>query len=212
LIDGISNGSEDLNLWLPSGFRIGYVGKQYDPKDDKKVIESDSTLSSWYRGKRYGFAQQSVYVPLLEKYCQKFERNETIPLTDSNFKLHQDGGGSISIKVLTKDENQNIVGLSGSKRANWSGYKIDIDYSSAHTYLLSYQLRVNQGTLYTIGGHNASFYTEMEVRHGDKIYKTSSSYVDFGNNGLAVGQTIEVFVRYNKFVPETTDWSPYIFI
>lgn len=205
------NDAEELNLWLPKNFRIGVPGINRDAHGNL-THNDDSTLSSWYRGKRYGFAQQSVYVPLLERYCQKFERNETIPLTDSNFKLHQDGGGSISIKVLTKDENQNIVGLSGSKRANWSGYKIDIDYSSAHTYLLSYKLKVNQGTLYTIGGHNASFYTEMEVRHDDKTYKTSSSYVDFGNNGLAVGQTIEVFVRYNKFVPETTDWSPYIFI
>ena len=34
--------------------------------------KTDSTLSSWYRGARYGFAQQSVYVPALKKYCNKF--------------------------------------------------------------------------------------------------------------------------------------------
>jgi hypothetical protein len=43
---------KQLGLWLPSGFTIGDVGAKEGDANDK-----DSYLSSWYRGKRYGFAQ-----------------------------------------------------------------------------------------------------------------------------------------------------------
>jgi hypothetical protein len=79
------NGSDELDLYLPTGFSLGvYAYKDGDSSD------KDSYLSSWYRGKRYGFAQQSIYVPLLEKYCQKFKKNNTqIILTPgSNIALH----------------------------------------------------------------------------------------------------------------------------
>jgi hypothetical protein len=39
---------------------------------DNKI---DTTISSWYRGYRYGYAQQSKYIPLLERYCGLYEHN-----------------------------------------------------------------------------------------------------------------------------------------
>lgn len=62
-----------LELYLPEGWKIGDVGKKWD---NGMLLDGDSTLSSWYRGDRYGYAQQAIYVPLLEKYCQKFSRLE----------------------------------------------------------------------------------------------------------------------------------------
>jgi hypothetical protein len=53
-VNGKSNGAEDLDLWLPKGFIIGVTGKRYS--DIGSLIESDSTLSAWFRGKRCGYA------------------------------------------------------------------------------------------------------------------------------------------------------------
>jgi hypothetical protein len=38
-------------------------------------ITKDTTISTWYRGKRYGFAQSAKYVPLLERYCNEYTKN-----------------------------------------------------------------------------------------------------------------------------------------
>jgi hypothetical protein len=53
---------------LPKGF------------DTTTVTEKNTTgvtLSSLYRGKRYGFAQQSIYVPVLNKYVKLYDKNGT---------------------------------------------------------------------------------------------------------------------------------------
>jgi hypothetical protein len=34
-------------------------------------------LSTWYRGNRYGFSPQSEYIPLLDRYCQKYTHSVT---------------------------------------------------------------------------------------------------------------------------------------
>lgn len=59
--DYVQTSKDDgYNFWLPNGFLVG------------DVPEGDSTVSGWFRAKRYGFAQQSVYVPLLDRYCKKY--------------------------------------------------------------------------------------------------------------------------------------------
>jgi hypothetical protein len=50
-----TTGTAALELYLPEGWVIGDVGKRWD-KNGSTVLESDSTLSSWYRGDRYGYA------------------------------------------------------------------------------------------------------------------------------------------------------------
>jgi hypothetical protein len=52
-LDGVGgNGAKSLGLYLPRGFSVASPAyKDGDPND------VDSVLSSWYRGKRYGFAQ-----------------------------------------------------------------------------------------------------------------------------------------------------------
>ena len=52
---------------LPAGFSV--IEKTYSDN----TSPSDSTISTWYRGGRYGFAQKALYVPLLDKYCQVYQ-------------------------------------------------------------------------------------------------------------------------------------------
>lgn len=59
----------DYGFILPEGF--GLVSKTYT--DGSSIVNaSDSTISTWYRGGRYGFAQKAEYVPLLDRYCQVY--------------------------------------------------------------------------------------------------------------------------------------------
>lgn len=52
--------------YLPEGWQLIRKGEQ--GIDDTY----DTTVSNWYRGARYGFAQDAEYVPLLDRYCNKF--------------------------------------------------------------------------------------------------------------------------------------------
>lgn len=209
LIDGQSNGTEDLDLWLPVNFRIGYAGKMFN--DLGTVVETDSTLSSWYRGKRYGFAQQSVYVPLLERYCSKYKRNGTIDLKkDKSIALHLEGDSN-SITWSGFEKNGGKIKFTGTKNTSYSGIKFDVDYHSANTYILSYKLKVTSGSLKYIGGHNHSFATYMLIKHNGNTYTTTSDRYEF-NSALGANSVIEVVAKYNKIVPDTADGSPYIFI
>lgn len=58
-----ADSSNKYGLSLPTGWNIV---EQSDSVDD----EHDTTISTWYRGARYGFAQKAEYVPLLNRYCQ----------------------------------------------------------------------------------------------------------------------------------------------
>jgi hypothetical protein len=49
--DYVQPTSNDLDLWLPSGFTVGTPAAK-----DGYPNEKDSVLSFWYRGKRYGYA------------------------------------------------------------------------------------------------------------------------------------------------------------
>lgn len=187
--------NDPMDLWLPEGFAIG----------DKP--SGDSLLSSWYRGKRYGFAQQAVYVPLLERYCQKFEENSTIELNEDNVTIHHQGGSDGITGVL--DLKQPII-FSGTKKSPYSGLRLSVDYHAAKTYILSYELAVTDGTLKNIGGHKWSFNTLMNISIGGMTYTTTEDIYAFDTD-ITAGTTITVSTKYNKFANENDDW-PYIFI
>ena len=65
---------KSCGIFLPKNWTLASPsitsGKESQPE------YSDSQISTWYRGKRYGFAQQSVYVPLLERYCEKYKKDD----------------------------------------------------------------------------------------------------------------------------------------
>ena len=77
----------------------------------------DTTVSNWYRGARYGFAQDAEYVPLLDRYCQKFQTK---------------GASSATIKYAFVDNTytspalvQNVISSpNGEKTSGWTAATI----------------------------------------------------------------------------------------
>ena len=58
------------DFWLPNGMQVDVRTGGLD--------DVDSTISGWYRGKRYGYANTTIYIPLLNSYCtlyNKFDKN-----------------------------------------------------------------------------------------------------------------------------------------
>ena len=149
---------------------------------------------------------------MLERYCQRFRKiNNNIALTTDNFLLHQEGSVS-NISISDINDANNITYFKGTKAAKFSGYKIDINYNSAHTYILSYNLKITDGNLYSIGGHNASFYTNMIITQGEKeLGRTSADGYVF-TEPLTANEEINITARYNFFSPTNEDNTPYIFI
>ena len=59
---------EAYGFYLPAGFNTtGGGGVATDT--------TDTTISTWYRGERYGYAQQSKYIPVLKKYVSIYEKD-----------------------------------------------------------------------------------------------------------------------------------------
>lgn len=56
------------DYYLPTGWQVINKGEQ------GMSDEHDTTVSTWYRGARYGFAHQAQYIPLLDRYCNKFTK------------------------------------------------------------------------------------------------------------------------------------------
>ena len=159
------NGARAWGLYLPANFKIGVPGSHVNnPQGDK-----DSTLRAWYRGKRYGFSQQAVYVPLLDRYCQKFDRNEVADVK-GKWKIHN----SATTGTFTWDKDKRSYKIVGKTTDKWGGYRLDYAYYPGDTYIVDYTLKVTDGTLNTIGGHNAGFTTKFYVN--DQEVSQSDTY------------------------------------
>ena len=201
----VENNSEALGLYLPGGFGLGLPGAM-----DGNPSDQDSHLSSWYRGKKYGFAQQSVYVPQLESYCKKYTTDGSIDLVlDDNLQTYLGSEGGFELTEFSKDERGRI-GFIGHKASAATGVKFNLDYQPVHTYVLEYELTVLEGELKSIGGKNDSFVSYMEIYHGDNIYKTTNKNYSFEYPVQPEGKIV-VKAKYNKLSNET-DTLPYITI
>ena len=129
------------DLYLPTNFNV------------IEMIESETTdtaISTWYRGARYGYAQQAEYVPLLEKYCQKFTKPKTfvIDTVIESFD-HED---AIDGDLIFGDKS-----VTYKKQKEYAGIYFNITYDNSEVYKLSYEVNNSSGTMYTLGGHAASF-------------------------------------------------------
>ena len=171
----------------------------YLPTDFKIVISpfNDTTISSNYRGKRYAYAPQAVYVPLLDKYCSRFEKKEGA--IEFNSELYASGSGNEGISL-----SDGIY----TKKTEYSGVKIKIpnDYQNGETYKLSYTLAIKGGQLQNIGGHNHSFLTKFFV---EGYGSTKNDFYSF-SSPLTNG-TIKIEAYYLK-KKNDSDSQPYLFI
>lgn len=139
-------------FYLPTGWLVLNQGP--DAIDNK----NDTTVSNWYRGARYGFAQDAEYVPLLDRYCQKFFDKTNI--FNINNGTHYDSSGSQNFD----DSNKPYLKFSVSNQ--WDGLKLvssGIGLAKGNTYRISYKFQdiTNGGAgIEQIGGHCAGFQTK----------------------------------------------------
>ena len=92
--------------WLPNGLEV--------LKTEEDGVES--ILSTKYRGKRYGFAQQAVYLPVLEKYVSVFDKNGEV--------YYGYGHAEYVSPALT----QNLISNSTfESTSGWTGTKVNED-------------------------------------------------------------------------------------
>ena len=64
--------SDEEGYYLPRQF--GVIKRNTSVLEDN----TDTTISNWYKGKRFGFAQKTEYVPLLKTYANLFYKNEEV--------------------------------------------------------------------------------------------------------------------------------------
>jgi hypothetical protein len=50
---------------LPKSFEI----------ENKTGVDNDTTISTWYKAQRYGFAQKTKYIPILNRYCNIYKNS-----------------------------------------------------------------------------------------------------------------------------------------
>ena len=217
------------DIYLPTGFQVSQdVG--VDVRDNSE--EQDTVLSTWYRGARYGFSQQAIYVPLLERYCQKFKtETQDIQISEDTITWFDNGNSNI-LKDETQDYTNNI--FTCTKR-QYGGLKINIDYQNHEVYKVSYLVESLPNSaggiappLKTIGGHHDSFeISKFTIRNGgengqeiipvgltsmDRAYIIYNPGAEEGKRGTwATKVWVEAY--YNKVnLNNSTDGWPHIYI
>ena len=178
-----------FDFFLPSGFQI------------VSAPLNDTTISSNYRGKRYAFAQQAIYIPTLDKYCSRFQKTDS--LIEVNSELYYSGSDTNGI---TFDGDTGVY----TKVSENSGIKLTIpgDYKNGETYKLSYVLTLKDGILENIGGHSSSFLTNFQV---DNYGSTKNDTYTFSTPVEEVDKTFKVTAYYLK-KKNDNDSYPYLFI
>lgn len=160
------------SYWLPNGWAIESASGSLDDS-------TDSTISTWYRGKRYGFAQQSEYIPMLDKYCGKYTKYKTVNSTFSAASNEAEYSFDIN-------SGKHILTVTPSAE-QYTGLKMDCDnFEDGKRYKLTYIIS-NIGTISdsahlkmtTIGGHSSD-----EV-YTDKLLKINGVIVQSGNGSYS---------------------------
>ena len=99
------------DFYLPDGFQV----------EVKTRTESDTTISAWYKAKRYGFSQKTEYVPLLDKYCNIYK-----DVNGTEYYGYLDSKYTSPILVnnmITNAEFKGNAGWIGSYRGSAKNYK-----------------------------------------------------------------------------------------
>ena len=117
--------SKKYNLFIPKGFTIVEI------KEDEL---ENSAISNWYLGNRYGFTQQSVYVPLLERYCQKFKLENKENLSEETIS---DG---IKLTIPNQESTEYIINCSLTSDNEFVGIKIEKTSGNIVSYTLINEL------------------------------------------------------------------------
>ena len=155
----------DLGLYLPNGW------SEFTPTGEDGDV--DSKLSSWYRGKRYGFAQQSEYIPVLDRYCNKYIG----PTECANWTWNATEGLDYSRDGI-KWELEIVKPNSG-----WHGITLPFsNFEQGKTYTLAFIFRDASQTMKKLGGHCAAYEIKTLSLDGEEL--DASEYA----NGFEIPQ------------------------
>lgn len=105
-------------FWLPAGFIL--ANSDSTPLDDIY----DTTISSWYRGSRYVFAQEGQYVPILDRYCNKYKYKDKINNEDYYYYGYVDNqyhSPTLLKNMITNTEFKSTTGWHGTYRITTPG-------------------------------------------------------------------------------------------
>ena len=91
-------------FYLPDGFLL-----------EVNDLNNDTTISNKYKAKRYGFAQETEYVPVLETYCKKFKKNgvDYYGYLDSNI-----ASPVFTNNIITNSEFKGITGWAATSKGS----------------------------------------------------------------------------------------------
>lgn len=139
------------DIYLPTGFVVSSIVGF----DSNNINDKDTVVSTWYRGARYGFAQQAVYVPLLERYCQKFKTEIQDIAIDPSIITWFDNGETDVLKGENSNYTSNIFTC---VKSQYGGLQIKLPFQKEEVYKIAYKVESTDGQyLRTIGGHHDSF-------------------------------------------------------
>ena len=197
-----SGNAKDLGLFLPKDFKDGVCATYHDINNI--LIEQDSALSAWYRGKRYAFSQQAVYVPVLERYCQKFYREEELNLTKNMIEIYAHTESVIDGKVVNTGfecgqieiiNNKYVSIYDCVKKAPHTGIKLNLNQLEKDSYIVEYTLKITSGVLKNIGGYGTHFKPTEYWINGQsiEISDKDDSYVTVENK-----ENTHVKIKYIK--------------
>jgi hypothetical protein len=101
-------------FYLPNGFSIDEFGK------DGISNNHDTTISVWYRGYRYGFAQDAKYIPALDRYCNIYYKNNEkyYGYVDNDYN-----SPTLLQNVITNTDFKGTTGWVGTYSGNTSNAK-----------------------------------------------------------------------------------------
>lgn len=85
------NEEKDSGFYLPTGFSVSSYPELGDGTDK---AENAVTVSTWYRGTRYGFAQKQTYSPTLDRYVEYYKHGQRTWNSFTNKKINQNGIGN----------------------------------------------------------------------------------------------------------------------
>lgn len=98
------------DFYLPRGLQIKV-------QTDKLA---DTTISTWYKAKRYGFSQQTQYVPLLEKYCNIYKKDN---IKYYGYLNSEYSSPALVTNMITNAEFKGTTGWAGSYSGPVADYK-----------------------------------------------------------------------------------------
>ena len=191
--EDLSNSDEDklikqFNLYLPTDY---FTIESTPPVTTNKTNDEDTIISTWYRGARYGFSQQAQYVPLLERYCQKFEKNVEIPLEYENTWT----------TFVSGSEPGNITWQNDilSKSSAYAGIGTTFDLADNEYLYYEGTIKIIDGELDSLSWNGSPFVNEVYIQNlgnGEQWFSDEDK-VEFPSS-LSKGTNLRIKAKHTK--------------